>query len=146
MIVKREWRSTVVSALAILFLSQAVSVWAHDFSRGAFRRTGVAGRRGPHSGGLLLRLIYPCRGDCFDADRTCDEMAESAAVTCAEQTCDASIQTARTACQADPASEECQTARTALLPCIQPCLDTEQSAVASCHTTLKACLTACGSS
>jgi len=130
MIVKREWRSTVVSALAILFLSQAVSVWAHDFSRGAFRRTGVAGRRGPHSGGLLLRRIYPCRGDCFDADRTCDEMAESAAVTCAEQTCDASI----------------QTARTTLLPCIQPCLDTEQSAVASCHTTLEACLTACGSS
>jgi len=113
-----------------LFLGQAVSVWAHDFSRGAFRRTGVAGRRGPHSGGLLLRLIYPCRGDCFDADRTCDEMAESAAVTCAEQTCDASI----------------QTARTTLLPCIQPCLDTEQSAVASCHTTLEACLTACGSS
>ncbi len=34
MIVKREWRPTVVSALAILFLSQAVSVWAHDFSRG----------------------------------------------------------------------------------------------------------------
>src|SRR5439155_6335037 len=62
MIVKREWRSTVVSALAILFLSQALSVWAHDFSRGAFRRTGAAGRRGPHSGGLLLRLIYPCRG------------------------------------------------------------------------------------
>jgi len=27
-----------------------------------------------------------------------------------------------------------------------PCLDTEQSAVASCHTTLEACLTACGSS
>ena len=79
---------------------------------------------------LLLPLIYPCRGDCFDADRTCDEMAESAAVTCAEQTCDASI----------------QTARTTLLPCIQPCLDTEQSAVASCHTTLEACLTACGSS
>ena len=146
MIVKREWRSTVVSALAILFLSQAVSLWAHDFSRGAFRRTGAAGRRGPHSGGLLLRLIYPCRGDCFDADRTCDEMAESAAVTCAEQTCDASVQTARTACQSDPASEDCQTARTALLPCIQPCLDTEQSAVASCHTTLEACLTACGSS
>jgi len=146
MIVKREWRSTVVSALAILFLSQAVSVWAHDFSRGAFRRTGVAGRRGPHSGGLLLRLIYPCRGDCFDADRTCDEMAESAAVTCAEQTCDASIQTARTACQPDLALADCQTARTALLPCIQPCLDTEQSAVASCRTTLQACLTACGSS
>ena len=146
MIVKREWRSTVVSALAILFLSQAVSVWAHDFSRGAFRRTGVAGRRGPHSGGLLLRLIFPCRGDCFDADRTCDEMAESAAVTCAEQTCDASLQTARTACQPDLASEDCQTARTALLPCLQPCLDTEQSAVASCHTTLEACLTTCGSS
>jgi len=51
MIVKREWRSTVVSALAILFLSLAVSVWAHDFSRGAFHRTGLAGRRGPRSGG-----------------------------------------------------------------------------------------------
>ena len=146
MIVKREWRSTVVSALAILFLSQAVSVWAHDFSRGAFRRTGVAGRRGPHSGGLLLRLIFPCRGDCFDAARTCGQMAESAAVTCAEQTCDASLQTARTACQSDPASQDCPTARTALLPCVQPCLDTEQSAVASCRTTLEACLTACGSS
>ena len=130
MIVKREWRTTAVFALAILFLSLAVSVRAHDFSRGAFRRSGVAGRRGPHAGGLLLRLIYPCRGDCFDADRTCDEMAESAAVTCAEQTCDASI----------------QTARTTLLPCIQPCLDTEQSAVASCRTTIQACLTACGSS
>jgi len=146
MIVKREWRTTVVFALAILFLSLAVSVRAHDFSRGAFHRTGVAGRRGPHAGGLLLRLIFPCRGDCFDADRTCDEMAESAAVTCAEQTCDASIQTARTACQPDLASADCQTARTALLPCIQPCLDTEQSAVASCRTTIQACLTACGSS
>jgi len=51
MIVKREWRSTVVSALAILFLSLAVCVWVHDFSRGAFRRTGLAGRRGPRSGG-----------------------------------------------------------------------------------------------
>ena len=145
MIAKREWGSTVVAALAILFLSLAASVWAHDFSRGAFRQIGVAGRRGPHAGGLLLRLIYPCRGDCFDADRTCDEMAESAAVTCAEQTCDASIQTARTACQSDLASQDCQTARTALLPCVQPCLDTEQSAVASCRTTLEACLTACGS-
>ena len=146
MIVKREWRSTVVAALAILFLSLAVSVRAHDFSRGAFRRSGVAGRRGPHAGGLLLRLIFPCRGDCFDAARTCDQMAESAAVTCAEQTCDASIQTARTACQSDLASQDCQTARTALLPCVQPCLETEQSAVASCRTTLEACLTACGSS
>src|SRR5881409_3963246 len=140
MIAKREWRSTVVAALAILFVSLAVSVRAHDFSRGALRRTGVAGRRGPHSGGLLLRLIFPCRGNCFDAARTCDQMAE-----CAEQTCDASIQTARTACQSDPASQDCQTARTALLPCVQPCLDTEQSAVASCRTTLEACLTACGS-
>src|SRR5881409_3291086 len=114
MIAKREWRSTVVAALAILFVSLAVSVRAHDFSRGALRRTGVAGRRGPHSGGLLLRLIFPCRGNCFDA--------------------------ARTACQSDPASQDCQTARTALLPCVQPCLDTEQSAVASCRTTLEACL------
>ena len=50
MISKRAWRSTVVAALAILFVSLAVSVRAHDFSRGAFRRTGVAGRRGPHAG------------------------------------------------------------------------------------------------
>src|SRR5437899_4772356 len=133
MIATRAWRSTVVAALAILFVSLAVSVRAHDFSCGAFRRTGVAGRRGPHAGGLLLRLIYPCRGDCFDAARTCDEMAESAAVTCAEQTCDAEIQTARTACAADVTTPDCQTARTALLQCIQPCLAAEQSAVTSCR-------------
>ena len=146
MIVKRERRSTVVSALAILFLSLAVSAWGHDFSRGTFGRREVTERRGPHSGGLLLRLIFPCRGDCFDTARTCDETAESAAVTCAEQTCDAAIQTARTACQPDPTSDDCQTARTALLACVQPCLDTERSAVTSCRITLAACLTACGSS
>ena len=36
MTVKPERRSTVVSALGILFLSLAVSVRAHDFSRGAW--------------------------------------------------------------------------------------------------------------
>src|SRR5438093_10076385 len=85
MIVKPERRSLVVSTLAVLFLGLAGSAWGHGFSRGAFGRSGVAGLRGPHSGGLLLRLIFPCRGDCFDAARTCDETAESAAVTCAEQ-------------------------------------------------------------
>jgi len=146
MSVKRERRSLVVSTLAILFLGLAGSAWGHGFSRGAFGRTGVAGLRGPHSGGLLLRLIFPCRGDCFDAARTCDEMAESAAVTCAEQTCDAEIQTARTACAADVTTPDCQTARTALLQCIQPCLASEQSAVTSCRATLQECLDACGSS
>src|SRR2546425_5380442 len=133
MSVKRDRRSLVVSTVAILFLGLTGSAWGHGFSRGAFGRTGVAGLRGPHSGGLLLRLIFPCRGDCFDAARTCDEMAESAAVTCAEQTCDAEIQTARTACAADVTTPDCQTARTALLQCIQPCLAAEQSAVTSCR-------------
>jgi len=62
MSVKRDRRSLVVSTLAILFLGLAGSAWGHGFSRGAFGRTGVAGLRGPHSGGLLLRLIFPCRG------------------------------------------------------------------------------------
>ena len=137
-------RSLIGSTVAILCLSLALSAWGHGFERDAFRGGG-AGLRGPRAGGLLLQLVFPCRGGCFDADRTCDHTAESAAVTCAQQTCDASIQTARTACQSDPASQDCQTARTALLPCVQPCLDTEQSAVASCRTTLEACLTACGS-
>jgi len=146
MIVKRHRRSTVVSTLAILFLGLAVSAWGHGFHRGPFRHTGGAGLRDLHSGGLLQRLIFPCSAGCFDADRTCDDTAKSAAVTCAEQTCDASIQAARTACQAAPTSEDCQTARTALLQCIQPCTETEQSAVTSCRTTLQACLTTCGSS
>ena len=146
MIVKRDRRSLVVSTVAAVFLGLAVSAWGHGFHRDGFGRAGGGGLRGPRFGGVLQQLVFPCRVGCFDADRTCDEMAESGAVTCAEQTCDASIQSARTGCQTAPTSDACQTARTALLQCIQPCLDTEQSAVTSCRTTLQACLTMCGSS
>jgi len=139
-------RSLIGSTVAIFCLSLALSAWGHGFERDAFRGGGGAGLRGPRAGGLLLQLVFPCRAGCFDADRTCDHTAESAAVTCAQQTCDASIQSARTACQADLASDDCGTARAALLECIQPCVDTERSAVTSCRTTLQSCLTACGSS
>ena len=46
MIVKRDRRSLVISTLAILVLTLAVSAPGHGFSRGAFGRTGVAGLRG----------------------------------------------------------------------------------------------------
>ena len=49
MIVKRDRRSLVISTLAILVLTLAVSVPGHGFCRGAFGRTGGAGLRGLRS-------------------------------------------------------------------------------------------------
>ena len=132
-------------AVIVLALGVAVSAWGHGL-RGGPGRNGFPGPRGSRPGGLFQQLVFPCRAGCFDADRTCDEAAESAAVTCAQDGCDAEIQAARSACQADPSSEDCQSARTALLACIQPCLETARSAIDSCRTTLEACVTACGSS
>src|SRR5205807_870307 len=142
----RERISRVSVPVAVFCLSLAASAWGHGFIRGDFARRGGAGGRGPRGGGVVLQLIFPCRAGCFDADRTCDEMAEAAAVTCGEASCDTQIQAARAACQADATSDDCDTARTALVTCLQPCLDTERAAVTACRTTLDSCVTTCGTS
>jgi len=137
--------SRVSLPVAVLCLGLAASAWGHGFMRGDFGRRGGPGGRAPR-GGLVLRLVFPCRAGCFDADRPCGEAAESAAVACGQDSCATQIQAARSACQADATSDACDTARTALVTCLQPCLDTERAAFTACRTTADSCLTACGAS
>lgn len=124
--------------------------WARPFPHGG----GLGHLGGPpdgpggfggmlHFGPLVEQLIFPCRNDCMQAERTCMEAAESAALTCATQTCDAQIQSARTDCAADRASQACLTDVSALITCVQPCLVTEAAALPTCAATYKACVGAC---
>jgi hypothetical protein len=149
MILPRYGRSLAVTVGALAFLSVGTFAWGHAFG-GMGRGQGgfgpprdLGGVRGLRSGGLLQRLIFPCRGECFDAGRSCIGAAESDLTACATEACDAEIPVARAACSADLATEECRDARTALLECAEPCLTTGQSAVASCRSTLEDCLDAC---
>jgi hypothetical protein len=138
--------STLVMAL-VLSLA-AVSAWGRGFGRGGpAGRGGFAGDAGfgpgPRGGGLVLRLIFPCKGDCFDAARTCFEAAETDALECAQSTCDAEITAARSACASDLSTDDCRTARTALVTCLEPCLAAKRTALTACHTTADTCVDAC---
>jgi hypothetical protein len=148
MIRKRGRKSLIVSMVGVLLAGVVVSAaWAHGFGRGDRGGPGFVGPfgggRGARAGGLVQRLIFPCQGDCFDAARTCHETANTAAVTCARQSCATEITAARAACASDTGSAGCREARTALVSCIQPCLDTERTAVQACRTTAESCLNAC---
>ena len=142
-------RSTLVaSTLVALGLSlAAVSAFGRGFGRGPGGRGGFPGEagfgHGPRGGGLVIRLIFPCKGDCFDAARTCFEAAETDALACAQSTCDAEITAAQSACASDLSTDDCRTARTALVTCLEPCLDAKRTALNACHTTADTCVDAC---
>jgi hypothetical protein len=141
--------STLVMAL-VLSLA-AVSAWGRGFGRGGpGGRGGFPGEPGfgpgpggPRGGGLVLRLLFPCKGDCFDAARTCFEATETTALGCAQSTCDAEITAARSACTTDLSTDDCRTARIALVTCLEPCLDAKRTALTACHTTADTCADAC---
>lgn len=144
MIGKNNW-TLVVAALAILTLTVATRGWAHGPSdRGEVRGPGVPGEYGfrPY-GGLLQQLIYPCRSACVQAEQSCAESVESAAVTCATQTCDAEVQSAQTDCAASRMSQTCRDDISALRTCVEPCVMTQSSAITTCLDTFKTCLAAC---
>jgi hypothetical protein len=90
-----------------------------------------------------MRLIFPCKGDCFDAGRTCFEQAESDALACAQSTCATEITAAQTACGDGLATDDCRTARSALVTCLDPCLDAKRTTLSACHTTVETCIDAC---
>ena len=109
------------------------------------RRTG-APRRPPdgpggfgvlHFGPLVEQLIFPCRNDCVQAEHSCRDAAESAALTCATQTCAATITNAQTDCAADRSSQACLTDVSALITCVQPCIVTESTALPACAATVQ---------
>jgi len=145
---KREIK-LMLSILSILAMGLTVDAWAGGLPRHS--RGGPDGGPGPgapphgfaHFSRLAERLIYPCRDDCVEAQHTCTETAEAAALTCAEQTCGTTVDAARADCATERRSQACQDAVSALQTCIQPCIDSQSSAVTSCLDTFQACLGAC---
>ena len=144
-----ERKHLVVSTLLMtLVLSVvAVSAWGRGFGRGPGGRGEFGGEPGfgpgPRGGGLVMRLLFPCKGDCFDAARTCFEAAESDALTCAQSTCADQITAGQGACADDLSSEGCRTARNALVDCLDPCLATKRTALGACHATADTCVDGC---
>jgi len=145
----KERNPFVVTALAMVLMLTlaAVSAWGRGFGRGGPGgfpgEPGFGPGPGPGRGGLVIRLLFPCKGECFDAARTCIEAAESDALGCAQSTCDAEITAARSACASDLSTDACRTARTALVTCLEPCLDAKRTALNACHTTADTCVDAC---
>ena len=144
MIGRKHWK-LVVATLAILTLTLAARGWAHGpGDRGGFGGPPSIGGYGLRSfGGLLQQLIYPCRSDCVQAEQSCAETAESAALSCATQTCDAEIQSAQTDCTTSRTSQACRDDVSALRTCVEPCVMTQSTAVTTCLDTFKTCLGAC---
>lgn len=150
MIGTKNWK-LVVPMLAILTLTLTVGAWARGLPRGG--HGGPGGPDGPggpgdmhavlHFGPLIEQLIFPCRNDCTQADRSCDETAESATLSCAAQACNTTIASAQTDCAANRASQACLTDVSTLITCVQPCLATESTAVTACATTFQGCVSAC---
>ena len=144
MIMKRN-RTWWVATLVTLAMGMAAAAWAHGPGRGG-RGFGPPGGEGLRGGGLLERLIDPCRGVCLDTARTCGETAESAALSCAQTTCPTEIQAAQTACAADRTSDVCKSAVNDLKDCLGPCVDDLHTALTSCRDGLGTCREACSSS
>jgi len=142
MIVKRN--RTGVVALVVLVMGIAATAWAFGPRRGGPGFGGEPG--GVHGGGLLERLLDPCRGDCLDTARTCGETAESTALSCAQSTCASQIQAAQSACASDRGSQACRTAVSDLKECLSPCLDDLHMALSTCRDALGSCREACNSS
>jgi len=140
-------RLGVVMTLSLLLLSVAFPAGARGPARGGF---GPPGFRGPgpvdgFTGRVLEQLISPCRANCFDTTRACHDMAETAALGCAQEPCATEIATAQSACATAPPSQACRVAVRALRSCSEACLDTFRDAVASCRDALEGCLDSCES-
>jgi len=106
---------------------------------------GFAGPRpgAPPIGGLLERLIDPCRTACLDTVRNCHDTADTEALTCIQDACATEVQTAQSACADNRPSQACRNAVSALRACSQSCLPSLRSAVSACHDGLDDCLDAC---
>jgi hypothetical protein len=143
----RSGRMLVVPA-AVLALGLAGAAWAHGGrGRGFFGGDGeMGGRHGGCGGGVVQRLVFPCRAGCFDAAKSCFETAKTTALSCVSGSCGTQVTAAQTACQADRRSTGCETALDALKTCAQSCTDAAETATSSCRTTAKSCVTACGNS
>ena len=138
-------RRSVVAAAVLAVAMTAPAAWAHG--RGCSGPDGDGGPgHGFGGGGVLMRLISPCRATCVDGVRSCGASARSDTLTCAQSTCDAQIQAARGACATDFTSPGCRDARTALITCMQPCRETQQIAASTCHASLQSCFATCGGS
>jgi hypothetical protein len=96
-----------------------------------------------HAANVLMQLIYPCLADCSAAAGTCNDSADSTALTCISDACATEVQTAQADCAADRTSQECQDAISALRTCGQSCLETRKTAITACRDELDACRTAC---
>src|SRR5262245_15237831 len=140
-----EQRSVVALAVALALSTAAI---AEGRGRGGLvgppGGPGVPGGPDGPSGGVIERLLFPCRAACLDAGRACMESGDVTAVTCAEGACGAEIATARSACLTDPGTADCRTARGTLRECVQPCVSARREAAEVCRTTVDDCLDACG--
>jgi len=156
MIKKQSWKviaGGLFAGAAILAVGAAVftvQAWARPMPRGgALHGPGDGPGDGPggfgvvHFGPLVEQLIFPCRNDCVQAEHTCHDTAESAALTCATQTCASTITSAQTDCAADRSSQACLTDVSTLITCVQPCVTTEAAAVKTCGATYKTCIGSC---
>ena len=140
--VKPTW---IVATLALLILSLAVPAGARRPSRGGPGPQGFAGPgpEGRFAGGVLERLISPCRTSCLDTMRTCHNAAETTTLTCVQTTCPTEIEAAQSACDTDRTSQACQDAVSALRTCSDACLETFHSTVTTCRDTLGVCRDTC---
>lgn len=96
----------IVALLGLLTLGAGLPLAASGFPGGG--GPGLGGPRPYGVGGVLDRLLFPCRSDCQDTANTCTDTADSAAVTCIEGACAADITAAQTACADDRRSQECR--------------------------------------
>ena len=140
--IERRNRKLLVG-LGLLGLTAAVPVWAHGFGGpeggSGFGRPG----RGP-GGGVLERLISPCRAACGDTAKSCGEAAEATAVTCAQNSCAGDVSAAQSACAADHTSDACHGAVRQLHDCIAaPCLEPLHASLSACRDALGTCREGC---
>lgn len=134
----------LITLFGALVLVYASLVQAERLSGGAgFAGPGPAG---PHVGGVLEQLLYPCRAACNATARDCGDMQEDTAVSCIDAACSAQIAAAQAACASDNASQACRSAASALSACSQSCLTTFRTAVIGCHDARAACLITCSNS
>jgi hypothetical protein len=96
-----------------------------------------------HAASVLMQLVYPCLADCSATAGTCNDSADSTALTCISDACGTEVETAQTTCAADRTSQECQDATSALRTCGQSCLETRKTAITACRDELEACRTTC---
>ena len=100
---------------------------------------------GLRSRGVLNQLIFPCQSDCAATAQTCNDTADSDAVTCISGACASDVSAAQTACQADSHAQACGTAVRALAECAASCLETRATALGVCRDALSECRDACES-